>query len=80
MNEVATQVIVRIKPLEAVSKIVLGPISQIRVGQRRVVLRPDARQVRVQCRDVGSVQILWVIGAGIPELLRALADMPASAG
>lgn len=76
-NRVAEEIILAIKKHPEVKKIVLGPIKNIGPGHRRVSMREDKGQVRIYCRDSGSVQILWAIGASlsvlealIPESLR----------
>lgn len=71
-NSVAEKVIVALKPLAAVNKIVLGPIKQLSGGERRVTVREDRGQARIQCRDIGSVQVLWVIGADVTLLQQTL--------
>ena len=62
-NKVAEQVILILKEMPTVTKIVLGPIRQLKGGQPRITVREDKTQARIQCRDIGSVQVLWAIGA-----------------
>lgn len=71
-NSVAERVIVALKPVPEVNKIVLGPIRQLSGGERRVTVREDRGQAKVQCRDIGSVQVLWVIGADVSLLKSVL--------
>ena len=69
-NNLAEKVIVALKPHPAVKKIVLGPIKPIGNGLQRLTVREDRGQVRIQCRDITSVQILWAIGVD-PEVVKA---------
>jgi len=76
--DLAGEVILRLKPIEQVRKIILGPIKAARPardGKQRITLRPDRGQTKIQCRGSHSVQILWVIGADPEHLLPYLKDL-----
>jgi len=69
----AGSIIEALKPHPQVKKIVLGPIKVIGNGKRRITVRSDKGQTRIQCRDHTSVQILWVIGIAaekVEEILK----------
>ena len=68
-NGVAEKVILALKENPLVNKIALGPIKHLSGGSRRVTVREDKGQVRIQCRDIGSVQVLWAMGTS-PENVR----------
>ena len=70
--DLAGEIIKKLKPLPKVTKIVLGPIKPIRTGPRRIKVKEDKGQVRIQCRDTNSVQLLWVIGEDAQVIESAL--------
>lgn len=76
-NELAGEVIKVIKKFPEVSKIVLGPIKPDHARKRRIKVSEDKGNVRVQCRDISSVQYLWVLGVSdsyVKEKLSSLME------
>lgn len=67
-NKLAGEIIKTLKVFPEVSKIVLGPIKPDHARQRRIKVSDDKGNVRVQCRDISSVQYLWILGVS-PEFV-----------
>ena len=74
-NELAGEVIKASKKMDDVKKIALGPIKSVSSAKRRITVRDDKGQSRVQCRDHNSVQILWVIGVDHDVLQKRLDEL-----
>jgi hypothetical protein len=71
-NEVAGTVINLLKKFPEVSKIVIGPIKPDHARQRRIKVSLDKGNVRVQCRDISSVQYLWILGVSDEFVIQKL--------
>jgi len=61
-NKLAGEVIKKLKVFPEITKIVLGPIKPDHARKRRIKVSEDKGNVRVQCRDISSVQYLWILG------------------
>ena len=75
-NTVAGAIIKKLKNLDEVRKIALGPIKKAKHSSvRRFTVKEDKGQAKVMCRDSGSIQVLWVIGADVEVIEAALKDV-----
>ena len=75
-NSVAGEIIKKIKNLPEVRKIALGPIKKAKNSSvRRYTVKEDKGQAKIMCRDSGSIQVIWVIGADVEVLEEALKDI-----
>ncbi len=78
-NELAGDVIKILKKYSEISKIVLGPIKPDHTRKRRIKISLDKGNVRVTCRDISSVQYLWILGVDVnfvQEKLRGCYESP----
>lgn len=75
-NTVAGAIIKKLKNHPDVRKIALGPIKKAKNSSiRRFTVKEDKGQAKIMCRDSGSIQVIWVIGADVEVLEEALKDV-----
>jgi len=59
-NKLCGKTIKYLKKFPEITKIVLGPIVSKHGRNRKLKVTNDRNTIRVQCRDIDSIQIIWV--------------------